>query len=83
MENRKRYEIGKKPGLVLGVHYCAKCGGELTSRGYEDGVGVSFETGECFSCGLMWQIAQFSSGEVRIAEISPDEESPEGMVALE
>lgn len=76
--------MGKRPGVVLPVRYCAKCGGELISRKYEDGgVGVLYETCECPSCGATWQSAQFPSGEVRIAEISPDEESPEEMIAME
>ncbi len=73
----------KKPSIVLSVHYCAKCGGELTSRSYEDGVGVSYETCECPSCGLTWHISQFLSGEVRIAEVPPDEGSPDELIALE
>jgi len=75
--------MSRKAGVALSVRYCAKCGGELTSRSYADGLGASYETCECSSCGLTWQIAQFSSGEVRIAEVSPDEESPEEMMALE
>ena len=67
----------KKSNLVLGVRYCAKCGGELTSRNYVDALHASYETCECSSCGLTWQIVQFSSGEVRIAEVSPEEGSPE------
>ena len=74
----------KKPGIVLSVHYCAKCGGDLTSRMYEDGgMGVLYETCECTSCGLTWYITQFPSGEVRVAEVSADEGSPEDMVAVE
>ena len=75
--------MAKKPDMVLSVHYCAKCGGELTSRCYEDGgTGVYYETSDCPSCGLTWQTAQFANGEVRIAEVSPDEESPEGMMDM-
>ena len=74
----------KKPSVVLSVHYCAKCGGELISRKYEDGgMGVLYETCDCPSCGSTWQSAQFPSGEVRIAEVAADEESPEEMIAME
>ena len=72
-----------KPGVKLSVRYCAKCGGELSSRIYEDGVGIAYETCDCTSCGLSWQTAEFPSGEVRIAEVSPDEGSPEEMIAEE
>ena len=74
----------KRPEVVLAVRYCAKCGGKLSSRKYEDGgMGVLYETCECPACGSIWQSAQFPSGEVRIAEIDADEESPEEMIAME
>ena len=73
----------KKPGVALSVCYCAKCGAELISRSYEDGVGVCYENTDCPACGLAWQTAQFPSGEVRIAEIPTDEGSPEEQVPME
>ena len=73
----------KGPGVVLSVHCCAKCGGELTSRSYEQWLTASYESCECSSCGLMWQIVQFSSGKVRIAEVPSDEDSPDEMVSME
>ena len=74
----------KKPGIALSVRYCAKCGGELTSRMFEDGgTGVLYETCDCPSCGLTWQTAQFTTGEVRIAEVSADEGSPDEMMDFE
>ncbi len=75
--------MAKKPGIALSVRYCAKCGKRLTPRSYEDGAdGVRYETCECPACGLTWQTAQFPSGEVRIAEVSSDEGSPDQMVDL-
>lgn len=71
--------MGQQSNVVLGVAYCPKCGGRLTSRNYMDDVGVSYETCDCSSCGLTWHIARFTSGEVRIAQISPDE-GPEEFV---
>jgi hypothetical protein len=67
----------QKTNVVLGVIYCAKCGGLLKSRNYMDDLGVSSETCECTSCGIIWQVAQFTTGEVRIAEVSPDEDDPD------
>ena len=74
----------KKPSIALSVHYCAKCGGELTSRSYEDGgTGILYESCECPPCALVWQVTQFPDGEVRIAEASLDEGSPDEMMARE
>ena len=72
----------KKSNVVLSVRYCGKCGGKLVSRNYRDDVGVSSETCECCSCGLIWQIAQLPTGEVRIAEVSPEEDSPEEILGF-
>ena len=82
MDNEKGYDFGKRPGIVLSVHYCAKCGGRLTSRSYEDSPGVSYEVCECPSCSLTWHVSQYPSGEVRVAEVSPDEEEPDGLIDL-
>lgn len=73
----------KRPGVVTTARYCAKCGGELTSRIYEDGVGVFYETCDCPSCGSTWHIQQYLSGEVRIFEGTADDGSPEEMIARE
>ncbi|MDY7019292.1 MAG: hypothetical protein SU899_04390 [Chloroflexota bacterium] len=72
----------KKSNVVLSVRYCPKCGAGLTSWNYADGMGISYETCQCSSCGLTWQVTQLSSGEVRIAEVSPDEGSPEELLGF-
>ena len=76
--------MAERADVALNVHYCAKCGAKLISRKYEDGgMGVLYETCICPSCNATWQTAQFTSGEVRIAEIAVDDESPEEMIPLE
>ncbi len=70
----------KKPGIVLGVRYCPKCGSELTSRSYDEWLTASYENCICPSCGVIWRIARLPNGEVRIAEVPADEGSPEQFV---
>lgn len=67
----------KRPTIVLSVHYCPKCGGELTSRSYNEWLVASYETCDCPSCGLTWRVARYQNGQVRVAEIPRDEGSPE------
>ena len=69
--------MGEKPGLVLNVGYCAKCGGGLTSRSYGEWLTASYETCDCLSCGLTWRIARLQRGNIKIAEVPADEGSPE------
>ena len=69
--------------VVLGIPYCPRCAGDLATRSYRDDVGVAIEVCECLSCNTIWQIAKFLNGEVRLAEIGDDEDSPEEAIPTE
>ena len=69
--------MGGRVKIILGVPYCAKCGGMLTSQCYMDNIVASFETCVCPSCDTIWQVAEFPKGEVMVSEIAPEEGSPD------
>ena len=69
--------MGSRPGVVLDVHYCPKCGGELTSRSYNMWLIAWYETCDCPACGRTWRVARYQNGVLKVSEISKDEGSPE------